>query len=96
MVAVDPSHRELPSTALAYRGGVATHAVEFEDDFAALVERTRREMIAAGENRAPAAGVYEPPFGADARQAILELVRDGTYRAAADRVTVGDPELADQ
>ena len=48
------------------------------------------------ENRAPAAGVYEPPFGADARQAIMELVRDSTYRAAADCVTVDDPELADQ
>src|SRR5947207_273665 len=53
-----------------YLGDVATHAVEFDDDFAALVARTRREMIAAGENRAPATGVYEPPFGADARQAI--------------------------
>jgi hypothetical protein len=75
---------------------VGTHVVEFEDDFAALVARMRREMIAADENRAPATGVYEPPFGANARQAIMELVRHGTYRAAADRVTVDDPELADR
>ena len=80
---------------LAYLGAVATHAVEFEDDFAALVARTRRDMIAAGEHRTPEAGVYEPPFGADARQAIMGLVRDGTYRDAAGRVALEDPELAD-
>jgi hypothetical protein len=74
---------------------VATHPVEFEDDFATLVARTRHEMIAAGEHKAPAAGVYEPPFGAEARQAIMDLVRDGTYRKAARRVAQDDPELAD-
>jgi hypothetical protein len=79
----------------AYPGDVATHPVEFDDDFTALVARTRREMIAAGEHKAPAAGVYEPPFGVEAREAIMALVRDGTYREAARRVTLEDPELAD-
>ena len=78
-----------------YRRDVATHPVEFEDDFAALVARTRREMTAAGEHKAPVAGLYEPPFGTDAREAIMALVRDGTYREAARRVAKDDPELAD-
>lgn len=74
---------------------MATRPIEFEDDFATFVARIRREMIAAGEHKAPVAGVYEPPFGADARAAIMELVRNGTYREAARRVALDDPELAD-
>jgi hypothetical protein len=74
---------------------MAVHPVEFEDDFTTVVADIRREMIAAGEHKAPAAGVYEPPFGNVARATIMQLVRDGTYREAARRVAVDDPELAD-
>ena len=95
--ALPPARHVTDSFALvpSYRGDVATHPVEGEDDFATLVTRTRCEMIAAGEHKAPAAGVYEPPFGDDARAAIMRLARDGTYREAARRVAVDDPELAD-
>ena len=74
---------------------MAIHPIEFDDDLATVVARIQREMIAAGEHKAPAAGVYEPPFGDNARAAIMKLVRDGTYREAARRVAVDDPELAD-
>jgi hypothetical protein len=74
---------------------VAVHPLEFEDDFEAFIAGIRREMIAAGENKAPMAGVYEPPFGDEVRAAIMELVRNGTYREAAQRVALDDPELAD-
>jgi len=50
----------------------------------------------AGENKAPLAGEYGTPFGIEERDAIMRLLRDGTYHRAAARVGEEDPELSDQ
>ena len=76
-------------------GTMAVRPIEPEDDLATIVATTRREMISTGEDKAPASGIYEPPFGPDARAVIMALVRDGTYRKAARRVARTDPQLAD-
>ena len=80
----------------SYRGTVATDPLDLEDDIVAVVARARRRMIAAGKDKAPVVGAYRSPFRAEEREAILELLRDGTYHRAAARVAAADPDLADQ
>lgn len=75
---------------------MATDPLEFEDDFAAVVDRVRNEIIVAGEHKAPAAGEYVPTFGPEERDAIMRLLRDGTYHRSAARHRGGRPELSDQ
>lgn len=75
---------------------VATDPLAFQDDFVAVVERVRREVAAAGENKAPVAGGYVSPLGAQERDAVMRLLHDGTYARAAARVGTEDPDLADQ
>ncbi len=81
---------------MAYRGGVATDPLGVGESFSAAVERVRNEVTMAGEDKAPAAGEYVSPFDADEREAIMRLLRDGTYHRAAARVGEEDPELSDQ
>lgn len=52
--------------------------------------------IRSGEDKAPAAGEYVSPFGPEERDAIMRLLRDGTYHRAAARIGEEDPELSDQ
>jgi hypothetical protein len=80
----------------AYSVYVATDPLVLQDDFAAIVERVRHEVAASGENKAPVPGGYESPLGAEERDAIMRLLRDGTYARAAARVGIEDPDLADQ
>lgn len=75
---------------------MATDPLALDDDFAAVVERVRREVAAAGENKAPVPGGYVSPLGAYERDAIMRLLRDGTYARASARVGAEDPDLADQ
>lgn len=75
---------------------VATDPLALHDDFAAVVERVRREVATAGANKPPAPGGYVSPLGAEERDAIMRLLRDGTYARAAARVGSEDPDLADQ
>jgi hypothetical protein len=75
---------------------VATDPLRLEDDFANVVARVRREIVAAGKHKAPKSGRYQSPLGPEEREAILRLLRDGTYHRAAARVGEEDPELADQ
>lgn len=77
-------------------GGVATDPLEFEDDFAVVVDRVRNETVVAGEHKAPAAGEYVPPFGPEERDAITGLLRDGTYQRSAAAVGEEGPELSDR
>ena len=79
-----------------YRLKVAIDPVEPQDDFTVVVDRVRSEILAAGEDKAPAAGEYVSPFGREQRDAIMRLLRDGTYRRAAVGVGRDDPELSDQ
>ena len=80
----------------SYRWGVATDPLELDDDLGAVVARARRRMVAAGTDKAPVVGVYQSPLGQQEREAILELLRDGTYHRAVARVAAADPDLADQ
>jgi len=80
----------------AYRGGVATDPLDLDDSLSAVVDRIRNEVTMAGEDKAPAAGEYVSPFGPEERDAIMRLLRDGTYHRAAARVGEEDPELSDQ
>jgi hypothetical protein len=75
---------------------VATDPLALHDDFAAVVDRVRREVAEAGENKAPAPGGYVSPLGAEERDAIMRLLHDGTYARAAARIGVDDPDPADQ
>jgi hypothetical protein len=75
---------------------VATDPLALEDDFSAVVDRVRREIVASGENRPPDPGGYTSPLGPEERDAIMRLLHDGTYARAAARVGDDDPDLADQ
>ncbi len=75
---------------------MATDPLDVEDDFRSTVAGVRSELIAAGENKAPAGGEYASPLGPEEREAIVRLVRDGTYHKAAAKIGKIDPELADQ
>ncbi len=75
---------------------MATNPLDFDDGLEAIVERVRKDIIAAGEHKAPAAGEYVSPLAAEERDAIMALLRDGTYHRAVARVGQEDPELADQ
>jgi hypothetical protein len=75
---------------------VATDPLALHDDFAVVVAKTRSAVIAAGEHKAPEPGDYVSPLGPDERDAIMRLLRDGTYARAAARVGNEDPDLADQ
>jgi hypothetical protein len=80
----------------SYRWGVATDPLELDDDLGAVVARARRRMVAAGMDKAPVVGVYRSPLGQEERDAILNLLRDGTYRRTVERIAAADPDLADQ
>jgi hypothetical protein len=41
-------------------------------------------------------GPYRSPVPPEAADAVLELLRDGTYAAAVARVVAEDPDLADE
>jgi hypothetical protein len=75
---------------------VATDPLALHDDFSAVVERVRREIVAAGENKPPDPGGYTSPLSPEERDAIRRLLDDGTYARAAARVAHDDPDLADQ
>ncbi|MCA1846537.1 MAG: hypothetical protein LC792_25750 [Actinobacteria bacterium] len=75
---------------------MATDPLALHDDFAAVVAKTRREVVAAGEHKAPTPGDYVSPLGPEERDAIMRLLHDGTYARAAARVGEEDPDLADQ
>lgn len=79
-----------------YHWSVATEPDALQDDFFAVVDRVRREVVAAGENKAPASGGFTSTLGPEEREAIMRLLRDGTYARAAARVGKDDPELSDQ
>lgn len=75
---------------------MATDLLDLDNNFPAVVDRVRNKVIMAGEHKAPAAGEYASPFGPEERDAIMRLLRDGTYHSAAARVGEEDPELSDQ
>jgi hypothetical protein len=75
---------------------VATDPIEPRDDFVAVVGRVRSEIATTGEHKARVVGEYVSPLGPAERDAIMCLLRDGTYHRAAARVGEQDPDLASQ
>ncbi|MDQ3758211.1 MAG: hypothetical protein M3394_10225 [Actinomycetota bacterium] len=77
--------------------GVATDPLALrDDDLSVVVDRVRREVVAAGKNKAPVSGGYHSPLGAEERDAVMRLLHDGTYARSAARIGGEDPDLADQ
>jgi hypothetical protein len=75
---------------------VAINPIAFEDDFHAVVARTRKAIASRGENQLNVREEFESPLSPEERDAVMSLLRDGTYAAAAGRVAVEDPDFADQ
>lgn len=75
---------------------MATDPLALHDDLSAVVDRVRRDIAAAGENKPPVPGGYTSPLGPEERDVIMHLIHDGTYARAAARIGNEDPELADQ
>lgn len=75
---------------------MAINPIAFEDDFNAVVARTRRTIASRGENRADVREDFQSPLSPEERDAVMSLLRDGTYAAAAGRVAADDPDFADQ
>jgi hypothetical protein len=75
---------------------VATNPIAFEDDFNAVVARIRHTIASRGENRLDVREEFQSPLSPEERDVVMNLLRDGTYAAAAGRVAVEDPDFADQ
>lgn len=75
---------------------MAVDPIELSPELREIVARARRAAETAGELRPPGAGPLRSPIPVEARAAIMELLRDGTYAAAVARVAAEDPDLADQ
>lgn len=75
---------------------MATNPTAFEDDFTAVVARTRHTIASRGENRLDVHEEFQSPLSPEERDVVMNLLRDGTYAAAAGRVAVEDPDFADQ
>jgi hypothetical protein len=73
---------------------VATN-LRLDPELAAVVERARKRAAAAGE-LTPARGELGPTLRPEVGELILQLLRDGTYAKAVERIVAEDPELADQ
>ena len=75
---------------------MAVDPIELSPELGRVVERARQAAEAAGELRPPAPGPLQSTIPVEAREAIVGLLRDGTYAAAVARVAAEDPDLADQ
>lgn len=75
---------------------MAIDPIAFEDDFDAVVARTRQAIASRGENRLDVTEEFQSPLSSEEREVLMSLLRDGTYAAAAGRVAVEDPDFADQ
>ncbi len=75
---------------------MAINPIAFEDDFDAVVARTRQAIASRGENRLNMTEEYQSPLSPEEREVVMSLLRDGTYAAAAGRVAVEDPDFSDR
>jgi hypothetical protein len=75
---------------------MAVDPIEVSPELGRLVERARRAAQAAGELRPPAVGPLRSTVPVEAREAIVSLLRDGTYAAAVGRIAAEDADLADE
>jgi hypothetical protein len=75
---------------------MATHPVDVPDDLETVVAQARRAAALAGELGPRAAGPYVSPLAPEERDAILGVLRDGSYGRAVATLTADDPDLATQ
>jgi hypothetical protein len=74
---------------------MAVDPIELNPELREVVARARRAAEAAGELRPPGVGPLRSAIPLEARNAIMEWLRDGSYAAAVARVVADDPDLAD-
>jgi hypothetical protein len=60
-----------------------------------VVARARRRVAETGELERSRPGRYRSPVPPEVANAVLELLRDGTYAAAVASVVADDPDLGD-
>jgi hypothetical protein len=77
-------------------GVVAVDPVALNAELDEVVARARRRVAETGELRRSGAGPYRSQVPPEVADAVLELLRDGTYAAAVARVVADDPDLGDQ
>jgi hypothetical protein len=75
---------------------VAVDPIELNPELREVVARARRAAEIAGELRPPAAGPLRSSIPPEARAAVMEWLRDGSYAAVVARIAADDPDLADQ
>ena len=72
---------------------MAVRPAELSPELTEAVERARALAAADGELR-PRAGPHESPLPQVVRDALDQILRDGTYERAVTAVIADDPELA--
>ena len=77
-------------------GVMAVDPIDLSPELREIVERARRAAEEAGELLPPGVGPLRCTIPVEAREAIIELLRDGTYAAAVARIAAEDPDLADE
>ncbi len=75
---------------------MVTEPIDVPDDFETVVAQARRAAELAGELGPRAAGPYVSPLAPDERDAILGVLRDGSYGRAVAALTADDPDLPTQ
>ena len=74
-------------------GGVAVERVERNPELDAVVARVRRHAAETGELGRYRSGRYRSQVPPEVADAVLELLRDGTYAAAVASIVADDPDL---
>jgi hypothetical protein len=90
------SARAVEARASPYSWVMAGGPIELSPELRSVVEHARQAAEAAGELRPPVAGPLQSTIPVEAREAIVGLLRDGTYAASVARIAADDSDLADQ
>jgi hypothetical protein len=70
--------------------------LELNPELDEVVARARRRVAETGELARSRSGRDRSPVPPEVADAVLELLRDGTYAAAVASVVADDPDLGDQ
>jgi hypothetical protein len=75
---------------------VAVDPLALNPELDEVVARARRRAAETGEFARFRTGPYRSPVPPEVADAVLDLLRDGTYAAAVARVVADDPDLGDE